>query len=89
MFLISDQKRSDPEKSLDGFLVDLGADNDDLSGDIRSARADISFTGNIVEMDPLAVFACNDTLRTEDHAVLRVFIKRFESSLYLILRETL
>ena len=54
--------RSDPEESLYGVFVDLGTDDDDLAGNVRCACADVRFAGYVVEMDPLAVFACNDSL---------------------------
>lgn len=62
IFFFSMSKRSDSEKTLNGILVDLGTDDDDLARDIGSTGTYVGLTGNVVEMDPFAVFAGNDAL---------------------------
>ena len=57
------------EELADGGLVQLGADDAQLTGDGRRAGADIVFFGNIVKVDPAAVVAFDDALGTKNHAV--------------------
>ena len=52
------------------MLVKLGADNTKTTDNPGTAKTDVTFTGNIVEVDPSAVVTRNDSLCTEDHTVL-------------------
>ena len=58
------------EQFLDRFLVDLCADYAELARNVCSACPYVFFTGHVIEMYPLAAFACNDALGTEDLAIL-------------------
>ncbi len=69
-----------PEKRFYRVFVDLGADDAELAGDVSAAVSNVSLARNIVEVDPVAVFAGNDALGTEDHAEVAA-VELFEGSL--------
>lgn len=69
---------SDSEKLFDFFFVDPGTDNADLAGNIGRTNADFRFTRNVIEVEPVTVFSCNDSLGTEDRAVVYAVIKSCE-----------
>ena len=54
---------------LDAMLVQLGADDTELTGGIAAAGAQIHLTGHKVKVDPAAVLSRQDTLRTKYHAI--------------------
>ena len=53
-----------------GILIELGANNAKTTDNSCAAKSYVGLTGNIVEMDPFAVIACNDSLCAENHTVL-------------------
>ena len=69
-----------PEKRFYRVFIDLGADDAELAGDVGAAVSNVGLARNIVEVDPVAVFAGNDTLGTEDHAEVAA-VELFEGSL--------
>ena len=69
-----------PEKHFYRVFIDLGADDAELAGDVSAAVSNVSLARNIVEVDPVAVFAGNDALGAEDHAEVAA-VELFEGSL--------
>ena len=77
-----------PEKHFYRVFIDLGADDAELAGDVGAAVSNVSLARNVVEVDPVAVFAGNDALGTEDHAEITA-VELFEGSLNRSLGEGL
>ena len=69
-----------PEKCFYRVFIDFGADDAELAGDVGAAVSYVSFARNVVEVDPVAVFAGNDALGAEDHAEVAA-VELFEGSL--------
>ena len=59
------------EQFFDSFLLQANADDTDHAGGLSAAISDFGFTRYIVEVQPLAVFTLDDTLRAEHLAVFR------------------
>ena len=53
------------EQSLDLLLVNLTADNTDLSDNVSAAASDLILLGYMVKVDPLTLCSCYDTLSSE------------------------
>lgn len=53
---------SDSEEFLYQVFFDIGSDDAELSGNIRCSCPDLCLSGNIVEVDPLIILTCYDTL---------------------------
>ena len=70
---------SDTEEFLYGFLRDIRTDDAELARNIGSAVSDVLFTRNIVEVDPVSVFARYDTLCSEYGTVDFVIVELVES----------
>lgn len=77
-----------PEKRFYRVFIDLGADDAELAGDVGAAVSYVGLARNIVEVDPVAVFAGNDALGAEDHAEVAA-VELFEGSLDRSLGERL
>ena len=67
-------------------LFYLGADNAETSDSTCAACADIRYSGDVVEVYPLAVLAGNYALCSEYHAVLLLVSESFKSGGYLLSR---
>ena len=59
------------EQLFDSFLLQANADDTDHAGGLSAAISDFGFTRYIVEVQPLAIFTLDDTLRAEHLAVFR------------------
>ena len=68
------------------ILFYLGADNAETSDSTCAACADIRYSGDVVEVYPLAVLAGNYALCSEYHAVLLLVSESFKSGGYLLSR---
>ncbi len=56
------------EKHFYCVFIYLGSDDAEFAGNVGSTGSYICFTRYIVEVDPVSVFAGDDTLGTKDHA---------------------
>ena len=65
----------DTEELGDFVLVNVGANDTEAADDGSGADTDIGFAGNIIEMNPLSLLACDDSLGTENDAVLENILK--------------
>ena len=72
-----------PEKRFYRVFIDFGADDAELAGDVGAAVSYVGLARNIVEVDPVAVFAGNDALGAEDHAEVAA-VGLFEGSLVIV-----
>jgi len=79
----------DTEQFGDLMLVNVRTDHAKTADNSSGTVSDICFTGNIVEVDPVAVLTCYDTLGTEDDTVLNGVLKLCEARGDLILGEFL
>ena len=64
------------EERFESVFFQVCADYAETSHDDRCACADIRFAGNIIKMDPFAVFACDDAFCTQNRTVF-AFIQQF------------
>ena len=55
------------EKHFDRIFLYVCADYAELSCDVGSSGTYVGFTRHVVKVDPIAIFAGNDSLGTEDH----------------------
>ena len=65
----------DAEELSDLVLVNMGTDDAEAADDGSGTGTDIGFAGNIIEMDPLAVLARDNSLSAENDAVLEDVLK--------------
>ena len=79
----------DTEQFGDLMLVNVRTDHAKTADNSSGTVSDICFTGNIVEVDPVAVLTCYDTLGAEDDTVLNGVLKLCEARGDLILGEFL
>ena len=79
----------DTEQFGDLMLVNVRTDHAKTADNSSGTASDICFTGNIVEVDPVAVLTCYDTLGAEDDTVLNGVLKLCEARGDLILGEFL
>ena len=71
------------------MLIKVRADDAKSANDARRAAAHVGLSGNVIEMDPLAVVCRNDSLCTQNDAV-GLFLKQgFEDRIHLVLAKLL
>lgn len=79
----------DTEQLGDFVLVDMRADDTQASDDARGAVAYVCLTGDIVEVDPLTVLTCDDTLGAQNDAILNGVLKLVQAGSDLLFGELL
>ena len=79
----------DTEQFSNLVLIDMRTDHAQTSDNTCRTVADIYLTWNIVEVDPLTVLPCNDTLGTQNDTVLNGVLKLIQAGRDFFLSELL